>query len=800
MTQINSKLSGIENFSLTEKVTKGLCAINNSRFYILGAIGSRAGMVLIPIAAIVDTLAHTAFFAIKAPLVLTVGLLYNTVARCFGEKHVIKGLEISSALVHVVRVVESVAFGAFLPFVGLFDPARADALTRNYHHYLSKVVTELREEKKELGDKYNELQTEFDDLEEKYSTILKQQKEPNETVKQAQEKIQDLNRKLEENKKIQEKLQKEIDTNQKFISDLKNQLNQDSKNAKKIEEILQEQNQEIKELEEKYNELQVEHNNLEREYDELQGKINEKDQTIDDLNNQLDKNWQGMKETHQQLREEKDSLLIQLNEQDILIQNLEQRIKELEKQLKPQVTLNNSNYSDSFNEDPIILDENYDYDLSIINSRKEFLDNSISTSKVDTTGDGQSFITSISNLAKDLSTSRQLFRSQSMNASNTNMNRNDSSLSISRSIQQSLVMNTFFDEILNKKLKSVSQSKEVELLPQHINEIAKLTGEMLGRFQSNIETILDELEFIEEDEELNNLDFTRSINLMFKPVDQKSNFVKKGKGEKLDYLIQYFNKMLEECKQKKSNDPKMTTDANRDNSAKASAENRRQEILKNLALGKENNYELEQFLKDHPSEKIQDILSSSESKGWSIDTFKKNYELVHQAVSNAQIQLSITNNRGDKDEVGTMVEDNVEYELSIEESIELLLPTVEAVIKKLNMEFYNSWYQQVHVKTQNSNASGSKNETVKGIIFDKSFTDLEQSDLQNSSYDPMTKAKEFMNDNTPVQQKDEKNVGKLDLGNFKNANTTVQQKDEKKVGRLDLNNFNKIENLFAPKN
>ncbi len=118
-----------ENYSITAGVTKTLAELNQpkeAKYLIITAPTARiAGVVLIPLAAIGDAFAHLTSATGK---ILTGVIVspYNSLAVVFFPDGAISiDYELSSALVHVIRVIQSLFDGVVLPFICLLNPARA---------------------------------------------------------------------------------------------------------------------------------------------------------------------------------------------------------------------------------------------------------------------------------------------------------------------------------------------------------------------------------------------------------------------------------------------------------------------------------------------------------------------------------------------------------------------------------------------------------------------------------------------------------------------------------------------------
>lgn len=117
-----------ENFSLTRDLTDGLSQINNSRYAIAGPICSRVlAFCTVPFVSLTDAAIHTGLCGGKALTGVFV-TPYNCLAKAFYPQYAApEGLELSSALIHLMRVVENVFNAAVLTVLCVLFPDRAHA-------------------------------------------------------------------------------------------------------------------------------------------------------------------------------------------------------------------------------------------------------------------------------------------------------------------------------------------------------------------------------------------------------------------------------------------------------------------------------------------------------------------------------------------------------------------------------------------------------------------------------------------------------------------------------------------------
>ncbi len=127
---MNINLTVLENFSLTAEVAKSMAQLNEAKYPILAVPSSRIiGLTILPLAGIADAFAHLSLGAGK----LATGIIvspYNTLAVTFFPSYAIAAdFELSSALVHLIRVIQSLFDAVTLPFICLLNPARAHKMT-----------------------------------------------------------------------------------------------------------------------------------------------------------------------------------------------------------------------------------------------------------------------------------------------------------------------------------------------------------------------------------------------------------------------------------------------------------------------------------------------------------------------------------------------------------------------------------------------------------------------------------------------------------------------------------------------
>ncbi|MCE2982511.1 MAG: hypothetical protein LW832_02980, partial [Parachlamydia sp.] len=142
-------LTSCEDFSLTKKITEQLCNINHSRYSISGPLCSRClASLIIPLTSLSDAAFHSILFLGKG----TMGTLispYNCLAMLFSPKfQAPKELEFSSALIHLMRVVDSLFNTIFLTALAILDPDRADAwVSRKAGNSVRSALENLEKEK-----------------------------------------------------------------------------------------------------------------------------------------------------------------------------------------------------------------------------------------------------------------------------------------------------------------------------------------------------------------------------------------------------------------------------------------------------------------------------------------------------------------------------------------------------------------------------------------------------------------------------------------------------------------------------
>ncbi|WP_042278920.1 hypothetical protein [Candidatus Protochlamydia sp. R18] len=121
----SASLSNLENFSFTAYFTKQMANINHS--FVLGSVSSRIiGFVAIPFTSLADAFAHACLTTSKFAIGIVISPYNITASLFFPDKVASTDLELSSALIHLIRVIESVVTGILLPFVCLLNPERAN--------------------------------------------------------------------------------------------------------------------------------------------------------------------------------------------------------------------------------------------------------------------------------------------------------------------------------------------------------------------------------------------------------------------------------------------------------------------------------------------------------------------------------------------------------------------------------------------------------------------------------------------------------------------------------------------------
>ncbi|WP_075883846.1 hypothetical protein [Candidatus Protochlamydia sp. W-9] len=121
----SASLSNLENFSFTAYFTKQMANVNHS--FVLGSVSSRiVGFVAIPFTSLADAFAHACLTTSKFATGIVISPYNITADLFFPDKAASTDLELSSALIHLIRVVESLVTGILLPFVCLLNPERAN--------------------------------------------------------------------------------------------------------------------------------------------------------------------------------------------------------------------------------------------------------------------------------------------------------------------------------------------------------------------------------------------------------------------------------------------------------------------------------------------------------------------------------------------------------------------------------------------------------------------------------------------------------------------------------------------------
>jgi hypothetical protein len=128
------QLTDLERFSLTAHLNYQLGKLDQIDYLLIGKCASRIiGFVTIPFTALADSCAHLTLGSGKLCTGLIVSPYNFLVESSRPDYKIAKDFEISSAFIHLVRVIESLVFTVLLPFICLLNPARAEGLT---HHYL----------------------------------------------------------------------------------------------------------------------------------------------------------------------------------------------------------------------------------------------------------------------------------------------------------------------------------------------------------------------------------------------------------------------------------------------------------------------------------------------------------------------------------------------------------------------------------------------------------------------------------------------------------------------------------------
>ncbi|WP_068469520.1 hypothetical protein [Candidatus Protochlamydia phocaeensis] len=165
-------LSPLENFSCTLKMTEVFASLNQSNYLVLGKMGSRvAGVVILPLASLADAFIHVSLCGVK----IVTGTLvspYNFFASKFFPTYTVsREWELSSMLIHLARVVECVFTTVIVPFICLFDPARAYQFMS--HRYKAQE-TRNQSQEQALTEEIDQLQERIERLESKLQNTLKE--------------------------------------------------------------------------------------------------------------------------------------------------------------------------------------------------------------------------------------------------------------------------------------------------------------------------------------------------------------------------------------------------------------------------------------------------------------------------------------------------------------------------------------------------------------------------------------------------------------------------------------------------
>ncbi|MBA3238779.1 MAG: hypothetical protein H0T62_10605 [Parachlamydiaceae bacterium] len=212
MLKPNDNYTCTETLNWTAKFTQKLEEINQSSYTVIGPITARiTGFVSIPFVSLAEALAHV-FLASGKGLTGILVSPYNCLANtCFPDYSLPKELELSSALVHVILIVESIFTAALLPFVCLLNPSRADAWmnlrldkTQDLH---DEISDEIQPEPEAVNNEIEELNPQVQELTEKLvraklrgqnrvASRELQLKTANGTIEELKKEVQAINEKL----------------------------------------------------------------------------------------------------------------------------------------------------------------------------------------------------------------------------------------------------------------------------------------------------------------------------------------------------------------------------------------------------------------------------------------------------------------------------------------------------------------------------------------------------------------------------------------------------------------------------
>jgi hypothetical protein len=136
----NNLITSLESLNQSAYFTQKCDDLNQSS-YILGPITARVmGVVVIPFSALADVFSHGSLALLKGGIGLIL-LPYNCVAMAFFPEHSLpKDLELSSAMVHLMRTIDSLSIGVFLPFLVLLNPTKANQFLQTRLHPTNNLV------------------------------------------------------------------------------------------------------------------------------------------------------------------------------------------------------------------------------------------------------------------------------------------------------------------------------------------------------------------------------------------------------------------------------------------------------------------------------------------------------------------------------------------------------------------------------------------------------------------------------------------------------------------------------------
>ncbi|CUI17348.1 hypothetical protein PNK_1741 [Candidatus Protochlamydia naegleriophila] len=350
-------LSSLENFSCTLKVTEWLASVNQRNYLYAGSIVARvSGAVSIPFSSLIDASVHTALCGGK----IVTGILifpYNSVAVvCFPQWAASKDLELSSAFIHLICVIECVVTGALLPFVCLITPGRAHEFMNSRYvnqAFQNTAENELREfaiekvafeEREQALRTQNEtLQARLNELEATYAnqgTDLAGKDEQLRRATEARDQLQENALTLQAARDLSEQksqaARQKVDELELDLQDFQNQL-------RLAEEKADGSNQEVVALKEAIQEKLAQHEELIRIVEEAQSQKEELELRTQELVNRLNAEENKVQQSDREIVDHKETIQKQQAQLKELArtakeacsqkQELELRIQELESQL-----------------------------------------------------------------------------------------------------------------------------------------------------------------------------------------------------------------------------------------------------------------------------------------------------------------------------------------------------------------------------------------------------------------------------------------------------------------------------------